>query len=170
MALKYIIMDKKLSYEDFVRIGTIRRLPEVEKKRYLEFHERIWKEDYEVGKSLIKISPRWAIVAGYYAMHNLSKFFLARSFGIKISGKFVHAATVEALKKFLKNKNVIKKLEKAIKFVPIEKLPEFLEIGRRERTKSQYYAGMLVKISSKKAEEFFKEIVEPFVKCIEELL
>jgi hypothetical protein len=49
-------------------------------------------------------------------------------------------------------------------------LPEFLKVGKKERTKSQYYAGRLVEITAKDAEEFFEEIVEPFVKMIEGLL
>jgi hypothetical protein len=160
----------KFSYEDFVRVKTIKKLPEIEKESYLSFHEKIWKEDFETGKSLIKMSPRWSVIAGYYAMHNLSKFFLAKKFNIKISGKFVHAATIEALRKFLKKKGIIQKIERATKFIPIEELPDLLEVGKKERTRSQYYAGRLIEITSKGAEEFFKNIVEPFVKAIEELL
>jgi len=160
----------KLSYEEFVRMKTIRKLPEIEKKTYLSFHERVWKEDFEIGKSLIGKSPRWAVIAGYYTMHNLAKFFLAKKFDVKISGKFVHAATIEAMKNFLKKKEIIEKLEKAIEFVPMEELPEFLEVGRKERAKSQYYAGKLTEITMKKAEEFFKDIVEPFVETLQRLL
>jgi len=73
----------ELSYDDFVRMKVIRKLPEIEKKAYLAFHEKIWKEDFETGKSLIKISPRWAVIEGYYSMHNLAKLFLAEKFNIK---------------------------------------------------------------------------------------
>jgi len=160
----------ELSYDDFVRMKIIRKLPEIEKKAYLAFHEKIWKEDFETGKSLIKISPRWTVIAGYYSMHNLAKLFLAKKFNIKISGKFVHAATIEAIKNFLRKKQVVQKLEKACELIPVEELPEFLKVGKKERTKSQYYAGRLVEITAKDAEEFFEEIVEPFVKMVEGLL
>jgi len=160
----------ELSYEDFVKTKTIRKLPEIEKRAYLTFHEKIWKEDFETGKSLIKISPRWAVIAGYYSMHNLAKLFLAKKFNIKISGKFVHAATIEAIRNFLRKKQIVQKLEKACELIPIEELPEFLKVGKKERTKSQYYAGRLIEITTKEAEEFFNEIVEPFVKMIEGLL
>ena len=51
--LIYIFMDKKLQYEDFVRIGIIRRLPEVEKEKYLSFHDKLWKEDFKICELLI---------------------------------------------------------------------------------------------------------------------
>jgi hypothetical protein len=160
----------EMSYKNLVRIKTIKKLPEIEKKAYLAFHEKIWKEDFETGKSLIKTSPRWAVISGYYAMHNLAKLLLAKKFNIKISGKFVHVATIEALRNFLKEKETVQKIEKACELIPIEELPEFLEAGKKERSKSQYYAGRLIEITSKNAEEFFKEIVEPFVKTIEGML
>ena len=81
-------MDKKLKYEDFLRMGVIRRLPEVEREKYLSFHERLWKEDFRTCRLLINKSPRWSIISGYYAMHDLAKYLLAKKFNIKISGKF----------------------------------------------------------------------------------
>jgi len=163
-------MDKKFSYEEFVRIRTIKKLAEVERESYISFYEKVWKEDFETAKRLLKINPRWAVIAGYYAMHNLAKLFLAKKFNLKISGKFVHAATIEALKKFLKERKIIKRFELSIKFVPVEELPELLEAGKRERSKSQYYVGRSLEISSREAYYFFKEILEPFVKSLEKLI
>ena len=163
-------MDKKLDFEDFLKMKVIKKIPETERKSYLSFHEKIWKEDCNTSKFLIKRSPRWAVIAGYYAMHNLAKYFLAKKFNLKISGKFVHAATIEALRKFLKEEDIVHRLEKAKKFLPLEELPEFLELGRRERAKSQYYIGRPIRISIKEAKWFFSEIVEPFIKSMVKLL
>jgi len=160
----------KLTYEDFIETGTIRKLSEVEKNAYVSFHEKIWKEDLETAKQLVEKSPRWSIIAGYYAMHDLAKLFLAKKFNLKISGKFDHAATIEALKRFLKNKDAIKKFEDALEAVPVELLPEYLELGKRERAKSQYYTRRFKEIDIKNAIEFLKEVVEPFVKTLEGLL
>ena len=65
---------------------------------------------------------------------------------------------------------LIKKFETAMNLVPFEDLPELLEFGRRERSKSQYYAGRLKEITIKEAKEFLKEIVEPFVKILKGML
>jgi hypothetical protein len=114
---------EKMKYEDFVKLGTVRKLPEIEKKTYISFHEKAWKEDLETARNLVEKSPKWSVIAGYYAMHNLTKLFLAKKFNLKISGKFVHAATIEALRKFLKDKTLVKKLECALDEVSLNELP-----------------------------------------------
>jgi hypothetical protein len=72
------IYGKRLTYEDFEEIGTITKLPEVEREDYIKRHENFWKEDLKVAEKLLEISPRWALVAGYYAMHDFAKLFLAK--------------------------------------------------------------------------------------------
>lgn len=161
-------MDKKLKYEDFVRMGIIRRLPEVEKEKYLSFHDKLWKEDFRICKLLIDKSPRWSIISGYYAMHGLAKYLLAKRFNLKISGKFVHAAVIEALKKFL-GEDFAKNFKEAEDFVSLEEIPELLDFAKRERAKSQYYSGRALKFSEENAKEFFEEIVKPFVEKVLEL-
>ena len=161
---------EKMKYEDFVKIGTIRKLPEIEKKAYILFHEKVWKEDLETARELLEKSPKWCVIAGHYAMHNLAKLFLAKKFNLKISGKFVHAATIEAIRKFLKDKTITQKFEESLDVIPLEEVPEFLESGKRERARSQYYYGRLKEITINNAREFLKEIVEPFIKTLVKLL
>ena len=159
-------MYKRLKYEDFVEIGTIRILPEIEKEEYIKFHEKLWKEDYETCKELIDKSPRWSIISGYYAMHNLAKLFLAKKFRIKISGKFVHAATIEALRKYLKEKDTLERLEKGKEELALEEISDTIEYAKRERAKSQYYSKIRVQINKNQARYFFENIVKPFVESL----
>jgi len=156
-------MYKRLKYEDFVEIGTIRILPEIEKEDYIKFH---WKEDYETCKELIDKSPRWSIISGYYAMHNLAKLFLAKKFRIKISGKFVHAATIEALRKYLKEKDTLERLEKGKEELALEEISDIIEYAKRERAKFQYYSKIRVQINKNRARYFFENIVKPFVESL----
>jgi hypothetical protein len=160
-------MEKRLTYEDFEKIGTISRLPEIEKEDYIKRHENFWKEDLEVAEKLVEISPRWALVAGYYAMHDFAKLFLAKKFNIKISGAFVHIATIEALKKFVEEE-VVNKMNRAFEEVSV--LPEFLEFARRERSKSQYYSKGYRNIDKNFVKTFLQQIVKPFIKKLKEMM
>ena len=40
----------KLTYEDFVKLKTIKKLPETEKKVYISFHEKTWEEDLDTAR------------------------------------------------------------------------------------------------------------------------
>jgi len=67
--------------------------------------------------------------------------FSCKKFNIKISGSFAHVATIEALKKFLKEEVIDK-------------------FARRERSKSQYYSRESKEIDKKFVRSFIDEIVK----------
>ena len=159
-------MYNKLKYEDFAKAGTIRTLPEIERDDYIKFHEDLWKEDYEICKDLIEKSPRWSIISGYYAMHNMAKLFLAKNFRIKINGKFIHAAVIESLRKYLNEEDVLEKLEKGVQECNLEEIPNTIEFAKRERAKSQYYSRTGIKATTSKTVYFFKNIVKPFIETL----
>jgi len=160
-------MDEKLTYEDLIKKKVITKLPEVEKEDYIKRHEIFWKEDLEVAEKLTEMSPRWSLVAGYYAMHDFAKLFLAKKFDIKISGAFVHIATVEALRKFVEEE-IANKMYKAFEDVSV--LPEFLEFARRERSKSQYYSKKFSEVDKVFVQNFIQEIVKPFIEKLRSML
>jgi hypothetical protein len=103
-------LEKRLTYEDFEKIGTITRLPEVEKEDYMKRHEIF-------------------LERGLRSRRKTDRNFLAKKFNIKISGAFVHIATIETLKKFVKEE-IAEKMNKAFEEVSI--LPEFLEFAREK--------------------------------------
>jgi len=82
--------------------------------------------------------PRWSIISGYYAMHNIAKLFLAKKFRIKIL-KEVHSTTIKVMRIVSERKDLVKLLE--IGYREFKKLIEELEVVKRERVKVQYYKG-----------------------------
>lgn len=62
--------------------GKIVRINEFESERYINFFENSYKDNLEHSKANIIQSPRWSIISGYYAMHDITKLFLAKKFGI----------------------------------------------------------------------------------------
>ncbi len=172
-----------MEFNQLRREGIIRNLAEIEKETYLEFHRNNYEEDKDMSFKFMELSPKWAIVAGYYALHNLAKLFLAKKYSLRISGKFVHSATIEALKHCFKEKRTLDKLirllEKAkekynslnLDINAEEILPAILKDAKKERTKAQYYTHRLLtsKITKQEAESFYKDVVKPFIELIEAL-
>ena len=70
------------------------KLTTEEAVRWIKFHENIYKEDQKMANKVLTDSPRWSIIMAYYAMHNVSKLYLAKIHNIKISGEDVHAKTL----------------------------------------------------------------------------
>jgi len=173
-----------LTYKDLVDFGTIGQLTEVEKDFYISYHQENYKEDIKISQSLMTTSPKWSVVAGYYAMHNLAKLFLAKKFNIKVAGKYIHEAVIEALKKHIGDGTVRNKLlelldKSRIEFELIglnledkEILPFVLSEAKRERSKVQYYKHYNIskKVATGESKKFSDSIVQPFVKIVLELM
>ena len=58
-------------------------LGEKEREDWIWFHENAYKEDLKLTEELMLKSPRWSIVAGYYAMHDLTKLYLGMVKGVE---------------------------------------------------------------------------------------
>ncbi len=71
----------------------ISRISELELGRYVNFFESSYKDNLEHSKKNILEFPRWSIISGYYAMHDITKLFIAKKFRIKIDFE-VHATTI----------------------------------------------------------------------------
>ena len=110
-------MDKRLTYDELVKLGTIRKLGEMERRDYSKFYEDAWREDLNVAKEILHVSPKWSIISGYYAMHDLTKLFLAKK-GIKVSGKFVHRTCPQETTCFNEWKNAV--LLTSVKFLSMK--------------------------------------------------
>ena len=158
-------------------------LPETEKENYVEFHKNAYLEDLKHSEKNMLEFPRWSIISGYYAMHNITKLFLAKEFGIKINSPRIHEKTICAIEEFLKDATLKEKIIKMLKeaeniYFNAERLKEkaiplLLKKGREERIKSQYYTEDYSKkpdTNSKKAAYFLETIVLPYIKIVEVLL
>lgn len=170
-----------MKFEEFEEKGVISRLQKTEKEKYAGFHESAYKDDLRAVEVLFTVSPRWAIIAGYYAMHDIAKLYLARQHGLKITGRGVHLATIVALRKVLSDKQAkeqaIRLLREAEKIYEIFSthfkegiIPVLLSKGRDEREKSQYYSGEHGSIAFKKSAEFNEQIAKPFIELMENML
>jgi len=161
----------------------IQKLSITERETWILFHQLAYKDDLETANLFLIKKPRWSIISGYYAMHNIAKLYLGKIHGIKVSGESVHTETVDALRSVLsespEKERVIELLSTAEEFSEIvtyrHKAPSILlNLGRKERRKTQYYNPDFAKeefsISyAKTASYFLDSVVSPFIKIMEAL-
>ena len=149
--------------ETLMMEGKVSRINEMEIPRYVNFFENSYKDNLEHCKSVTVNFPRWSIISGYYAMHDITKFLLAKKFRLKIDFE-VHATTIKVLKELIKNRSLLKLMEIGHK--------EFIYIAndlvqaKNERVKAQYYTGtdFMRAEYRKKSKEFLHDVVTPYLK------
>lgn len=157
-----------MKLEFYLKKRFISRIIETELGRYTNFFEKSYKENLEHSIFNLEKFSRWSIISGYYAMHDLTKLFLAKKFGIKIEFN-VHKTTIKVLKELIKDKEILKLLRIAYK--------EFIEMAndlskaKKERTKAQYYTGteFMKQKYKEKALDFLNKIVKPYIINMEDL-
>lgn len=155
--------------EILLKEGKISKINELELHRYINFFESSYKDNLEHSKSNISLFPRWSIISGYYAMHDITKLLLAKRFRIKIELE-VHATTIKVLDELIKNKEILTLIKEGYK--------EFLSLAndlveaKKDRVKVQYYTGteFMKEEYKKRSNEFLKNIVEPYLIKINRLL
>lgn len=152
--------------------GTIVDLSTLEKDQYVDFLELTHQDNLKASEFLLIKFPRWSIIAGYYAMHDITKLFLAKKYNLKLSKPEVHAAAIQALREFVKRKDVINLLEKAEEeYDQIILLHLALLQAKDEREKTQYYIDKkLLPVNMQKASYFLEKLVKPYLKLIKELM
>lgn len=153
--------------------GTITDILPNERKQYFAFLEIAYKDDARASEYLLVKHPRWSIIAGYYAMHDISKLYLAKKYSLKFSQPQVHAGVVTALRFYVKRKDILDLIEKAEKaYDEIISLHLALLQGKDEREKSQYYTSPIIspEVRMQKASYFLEKLVKPYLKLIEELM
>jgi len=158
----------------------MKRLNEIERGIWINFHEFAYKDDLELAGGIMELHPRWAIISGYYAMHDIAKLYLGKIYSMKISGANIHKKTVYALEKVLKENKIaddvlslLKNAEEKIREFGIEDVSYLLRLGERERGRVQYYAPDSFSHNPEyahKARRFFEDIVLVFVKIMEGII
>ncbi|MFH0752433.1 MAG: hypothetical protein V1914_02430 [archaeon] len=148
--------------ENLIKKGTVSRINELELPRYVNFFENSYKNNIEHCKAVIKTFPRWSIISGYYAMHDITKLLLAKQYLLKIEFK-VHETTIKLLKELIKNKELTKLAEKGYK--EFLTLANDLAEAKKDRVKAQYYTGTayMKQEHEKRAQEFLEETVKPYL-------
>ena len=161
------------SIEDYRVKGTIKDIAPNEKQAYLTFLEETYNDNLNVSEFLLIKFPRWSIISGYYAMHDISKLLLAKRYNMKISKPETHTSVIVALRELIKRKEIISLIEKAEEeYIEIVSLHLSLLKGKEEREKSQYYTSSLIKpaVKIEKAAYFMEKLVKPYIKIIKNLM
>lgn len=145
------------------------RISEFELQRYINFFENSYKDNLEHCKKNMKEFPRWSIISGYYAMHDITKLLIAKKFRIKVDFE-VHATTIKLLQELIKNQELFNLLDKGYKEFLL--LANDLAEARKDRTKVQYYTGtkFLKDEYFKKSRQFYEIIVFNYISKIKKLL
>jgi len=158
-------MDK---INNLLKTKKISKLIETERLRYLNFFSNSYKENLEHCKFNLANFPRWSIISGYYAMHDLTKLFLADKLNIKVDFN-VHQTTIDVFSEIVKNKQLNNMLNFA--YSEFLKLLNDLIEAREKRTKVQYYTGtdFMKEKYKKEAKIFLDNTVLVFINKIKNL-
>ena len=155
--------------ETLLNEGKISKISELEIGRYVNFFENSYKDNLEHSKANLTKFPRWAIISGYYAMHDITKLLLAEKFRIKIEFE-IHSTTIKVLKELIKSEEILSLIEKGYK--EFLSLANDLAEARDERVKAQYYTGTAFMHEEylKRANEFYESVLLVYLEKIKELL
>ncbi len=178
-----------VTYEELLQKQLIKKLEKVEKEKYVFFHLDNYKLDLESANKFLGLSnPKYAVIAGYYAVLNVTLWNFAKYFNLKISEKDtgVHKNCLIVLEKFVKDeklrKEILRLLEDAKKeftsFTVLKKnkeetLPTMLEHSAGKRKRYTYYSSDrdLPKEEDRlnEAKNFLENVVGPYVSIMEKL-
>ena len=158
-----------MNLEYYLKKGLVSRIIETELPRYLNFFENTYKENLEHCKFNIEKFPRWSIISGYYAMHDMTKLFLAKKFMIKVDFN-VHKTTLQILKELVKDKEILNLLK--IGYKEFIEMANDLSEARKERTKAQYYTGteFMKERYKEKAKDFLDNVIVPYINKMLEII
>ena len=159
-----------VNIEKLLKEGKIIRIVETELKRYVDFFTATYGENLEHSKDTIETHPRWSIISGYYAMHDISKLLIAKIYRLKIGSFQVHGITIKLLKELLKDKEVLELLNKG--YEESRDLVQELSDAKKDRVKVQYYTGteFMKEKYKERAKEFYENVVKRYIEKIKTLL
>ena len=155
--------------ENFLKKGVIKKIVETEISRYANFFTNSYEENLGHCKTVLTTFPRWSIISGYYAMHDITKLFLAKKFHIKIDTK-VHKTTINIMEEITEDKQLLKLLK--IGYEEFTKMAADLTEARNKRQEAQYYTGseFMKEKYKKEAETFLNSTVVPYLNKINSMI
>jgi len=158
-----------MNLDKYEKQKLISRINEKEVQRYLSFFTNSYKENLEHSKANILTFPRWSIISGYYAMHDVTKLFLAKQFQIKVEFN-VHKTTIELMNEIVNDAETLRLLKTG--YNEFTNILNDLVRAKKERTKSQYYTGtdFMRQKYKEKAPQFIEKIVLPYLNKINSLI
>jgi len=153
----------------------MRFLTKKDKENYLAWHKTRYEKDIKLAEELQEKDENWTIIIGYYAMHNITKYFLATKNIFLREKTHIHEKCIEELEKLcttnLQNlKDTLYLLKKAKeqydKFFDPKQLPIVLRVAKNERSKANYYSERELN----EAKTYLEEYVKPYLETIRGLI
>ena len=158
-----------MQLDKFIEKGLAKKIVETELQRYTDFFANSYKENLEHCKSVLKNFPRWSMISGYYAMHDITKLFLAKKFHIKIDVK-VHKTVIRIMDAITEDKALLKLLK--IGYEEFTKMAADLVEAKNQRQRAQYYTGseFMKEKYKQEAEIFLNKTVSVYIEKINSML
>ncbi len=155
--------------EDLIKKGIVKKIVETEIPRYTNFFTNSYNENLEHCIAVLKTFPRWSIISGYYAMHDITKLFLAKKFQIKIDSK-VHKTAIVIMEGITKDKELLELLKTG--YEEFTKMAADLTDARNRRQKAQYYTGseFMKEKYKEEAEAFLNDVVTAYLNKISTMI
>ena len=155
--------------EILLKEGKVSRILELELARYTGFFEQSSRDNRGHAAAVQQSFPRWSIISGYYAMHDITKLLLAKKFRLKVEQE-VHATTIKVLRELLGNRRLLALIERG--YQEFLFLANDLEEAKKERVRTQYYTGTtyMKEAYAERARIFFRDVVEPYLEKMQRLL
>lgn len=178
-----------VTYEELLQAQYIKILEKDEKEKYVSFHLDNYKIDLESAKTFLNINnPKYAVIAGYYAVLNTTLWYFAKFFNLKVSEENVgvHKNCQVVLTHFVKDKHLKERISKLLEEAKEEftsfttlkvkkegTLPLLLKQSADKRKKYTYYSSekdLPKKLQQgEETKNFIESIVKPYVTILEKL-
>ncbi len=155
--------------EILMKEGKVTKISELELERYINFFLHSYQDNAKHCRAVLETFPRWSIISGYYAIHDITKLLLAKKFRLKIELE-VHATTIKVLKELVRNEEIQYLIERGYREFIF--LANDLAEAKKERVKSQYFTGTEYQIAQyrQRAQAFLESLAEPYLSKINSLL
>lgn len=178
-----------VTYSELLQRQLIKIIETVEKERYISFHLDSYRSDLESAlKFLEQGNPKYAVIAGYYAALNLTLWYFAKYFNLKISEEDtgVHTNCLIVLEHFVKEENLKQKIlqllteakKEFLSFTILKKnqeetLPLILKQSADKRKRYTYYSsGRDLPPENEQLNEaklFLENTLKPYISILERL-
>lgn len=178
-----------VTYEELLQRQIIKKIETVEKERYVSFHKINYEIDVQSAELFLTLgNSKYSVIAGYYAVLNITLWYFAKYYNLKISEEDtgVHTNCLIVLEKFVKEENLKQKIitlleeaqEEFASFTVLKKskedtLPLMLRASSEKRKRYTYYSSErnLPQDTEQlsEAKNFLNNIVKPYLSILENL-
>ena len=87
--------------ETLLKDRQIKRLNDLDVDRFLTTYKEGYQENLECMTFILDKFPRWSIVLGYFAMHDISKLLIVKKMRVKVDFD-AHTNTIRLLEQLVK--------------------------------------------------------------------